>query len=274
MEELLTREFAYDVATFERARSMLCALAGLRLGENKGELVYNRLARRMRRLRIPDFGSYFRLVESNAEERREFVNALTTNITAFFREPHHVDTIAARARAWTKPRPMRVWSAACSTGEEPYSIAMALCDVARTRRFSFEIVGTDLDSDVLAKAARGVYEIEKASKIPASLRGEYVERGVGSRNGFCRVRPDVAERVRFFQMNLLERKWPSFGTFDAIFVRNVLIYFGRDEQRRVIAHMHGLLEPDGMLCTGHAESLFYASDLFRVQGRTTYGRVS
>ena len=251
---------------------MLCALAGLRLGENKSELVYNRLARRMRRLRVPNFAAYFRIVESDAVEQREFVNALTTNITAFFREPHHMEAIAARARAWTEKHPMRIWSAACSSGEEPYSVAMTLCDVARTQRFAFEIFATDLDSDVLSRAARGTYEIERAAKVPPQLRERYLQRGVGSRQGLCRIRPEVAAHVRFQQFNLLDRAWPSLGPFDVILVRNVLIYFGRDDQRRVVERMHGVLEPDGLLCTGHAESLFYASDLYRIRGRTMYAR--
>ncbi|HKB55744.1 MAG TPA: CheR family methyltransferase, partial [Ramlibacter sp.] len=210
---------------FERVRRLIHQYAGISLSEHKRNMVYNRLARRLRASGHSAFARYLDLVQSErSQEREAFVNALTTNLTAFFREAHHFDLLAARAREWRKPNgaPLRVWSSACSTGEEPWSIAMVLHEASCPG----QVLATDIDSEVLAAAQEGVYAAERTASLTAERLRRYFLRGTGSNEGLLRIRPELRSMIKFAQFNLQAPAWPR-GQFDVIFCRNVVIYFDR-----------------------------------------------
>jgi chemotaxis protein methyltransferase CheR len=258
--ELTDRDFA-------RVRRLIHDYAGISLSEQKRTMVYNRLVRRLRSRGEVAFGRYLDLVQSgDSGEREAFVNALTTNLTAFFREPHHFELLAARAAA---PRPapaMRIWSSGCSTGEEAWSIAMVLREAGRPA----EILATDIDSDVLATAEAGVYPVERTGTMPPRRVQQHFLRGVGTNEGLLCVRPELRAMVRFAQLNLQAPQWALQDGFDAIFCRNVVIYFDRDVQRRLASRFAAMLAPGGLLVVGHAESFPSALPAFRSCGRTAY----
>jgi len=201
-------------------------------------------------------------------EREAFVNALTTNLTAFFREPHHFEMLRQRAmqHRQQEQRPLRVWCSACSTGEEAWSIAMTLRDA----QCPAEVLATDIDTDALETAAAGVYPMERAASLsPEQLRAHWL-RGADAYEGWICVRPQLKQSVTFGQLNLLAPAWPALEPFDAIFCRNVVIYFDRDAQRRLLQRFAGLLRPRGLLAVGHAESFPAGHPHFRACGRTAY----
>jgi chemotaxis protein methyltransferase CheR len=253
---------------FARVRRLIYDYAGIRLGEQKRNMVYNRLGRRLRSCGELAFERYLDLVQSDGSaERQAFVNALTTNLTAFFREPHHFELLAARAAgAATQTAVMRVWSSGCSTGEEAWSIAMVLREAGRRG----EIVATDIDSEVLGVARAGVYPAERAAAMPPARLKRHFLRGVGANDGLLCVRPELRSMVRFAQLNLQAPVWPLQERFDAIFCRNVVIYFDGDIQRRLADRFAALLAPGGLLVVGHAESFPAAHPAFRACGRTAY----
>ena len=264
------REFGYSKRDFERARRMIHDRAGIALGDGKSEMVYSRLAKRVRALGLDDVSSYLALLDDDAHpEWEHFVNALTTNQTDFFREAHHFPVLAAHALA-IRDRRLRVWSAASATGEEPYTIAITLCEAFGTLRPPVEILATDLDTRVLAHAAAGMYSMEKVEGIDAGRLRRFFLKGTGSRAGLARVRDEVRALVTFQPLNLRERAWDVAGPFDAIFCRNVLIYFDKPTQREVLGRLAARLAPDGLYFAGHSESLLHAADLFQPCGKTVY----
>ena len=255
---------------FERVRRMIYDYAGIRLSEQKRNMVYNRLVRRLRSHGGVGFAHYLDLVQSDGSAEREaFVNALTTNLTAFFREPHHFELLSARASAEPSPSvPMRVWSSGCSTGEEAWSIAMVLREAGRAAT----VLATDIDSQVLGVAEAGVYPVERTENMPQARVRKHFLRGVGVNEGLLCVRPELRAMVRFGQVNLQAPVWPLQEHFDAIFCRNVVIYFDREFQRRLAARFAGMLAPGGLLLVGHAESFPASHPAFRSCGRTAYER--
>lgn len=264
------REFAYGRRDFERVRRLIHERAGIALGEGKAEMVYSRLAKRLRALGIARFGDYIALLEDAAHpEWEHFVNALTTNQTDFFREGHHFPMLATHARA-IDGRPVRVWSAASATGEEPYSIAITLCEAFESLTPPVEILATDLDTRVLAQARDGIYPLDKVAALSSERLRRFFRKGRGSRAGFARVRDEVRALVDFRALNLRDEDWSVAGTFDAIFCRNVLIYFDKPTQRQVLERLRERLEPGGIYFAGHSESLLHAADLFEPCGRTAY----
>jgi chemotaxis protein methyltransferase CheR len=253
---------------FERVRRLIYAYAGIALSEHKRNMVYNRLARRLRSCGQAAFAHYLDLVQADGSAEREaFVNALTTNLTAFFREPHHFEMLAARAREPRKAgaAPLRVWSSACSTGEEAWSIAMVL----REAGCPAQIRATDIDSQVLATGQEGVYAAERTAAIPAERLRRHFLRGTGSNEGLLRIRPELRTMVSFAQFNLQEPAWPR-TQFDVVFCRNVVIYFDREAQRRLADRLAQALAPGGLLVVGHAESFPASHPAFRSCGRTAY----
>lgn len=252
---------------FERVRRLIREYAGISLGEHKRNMVYNRLVRRLRSCGQPGFTRYLDLVQADGSPEREaFVNALTTNLTAFFREPHHFELLAERVRARpASSAPLRIWSSACSTGEEAWSIAMVLREAAAPA----EILATDIDSDVLASAQEAVYPAERAESLPPERLRRHFLRGTGANEGLLRVRPELRSLVRFAQFNLQSDGWPR-QRFDAIFCRNVVIYFDREAQRRLADRLAQALVPGGLLLVGHAESFPASHPAFRSCGRTAY----
>jgi chemotaxis protein methyltransferase CheR len=265
-----TREFAYTARDFEKVRRLIHAHAGIALGEGKAELVYSRLARRVRTLGHEDFASYIALLDDDEHPEWEFfVNALTTNQTDFFREAHHFPILVAHL-AKVSGRPARVWSAASSTGEEPYSIAMALAESHGTLSPPVEIQASDLDTGVLETARAGIYADERIANMDPARLKRYFLKGRGPREGSVRVRRELCDLVSFRQLNLRDAKWSLDGPFDAIFCRNVLIYFDKPTQHEVLGRLAARLAADGLFFAGHSESLLHASDLFESCGRTVY----
>ncbi|EHQ51725.1 CheR-type MCP methyltransferase [Ectothiorhodospira sp. PHS-1] len=272
MGGVLSREFHFTDQDFERVRGLIHAHAGISLNPGKRDMVYSRLARRLRACRLQSFGQYLDRLEVDTPEWEQFVNALTTNLTAFFRESHHFPVLAAHlvnAHAVHR-RPLRIWSAGCSTGEEPYTIAMTAINAFGSWTPPVKILATDLDTQVVEHASEGIYGMERASKVPAEEMRRFFLRGRGRQEGMVRVRPQVRSLVTFRTLNLLGGTWPLKGPFDAIFCRNVLIYFDKPTQYRLMSRFHPLMPPGSLLFVGHSESLAHAADLFRLKGKTIY----
>lgn len=266
-----SREFAFTPRDFERVRRLIRAIAGISLSECKQDLVYGRLARRLRATGLRSFSEYLdRIERGESPEVESFVNALTTNLTAFFREAHHFPVLADHAGRHHGKEPYRVWCSACSTGEEAYSIAMTLIEAQGAQRGSIELLASDLDTQVLATARRAIYPLERVRGLDGARLRRFFQRGTGRHDGYARVRPELANQVRFMQINLLDAAWPIDPGLDAIFCRNVMIYFDKETQRTLLKRFLKLLKPDGLLICGHSESLIHSADLFRNLGRTVY----
>lgn len=264
------REFEFTARDFEAVRRLIYSHAGITLSEAKVDMVYSRLARRLRATGLTSFQDYLALLQGgDAAEWEAFVNALTTNLTSFFREPHHFD-ILKNFLGTRRERPITIWSAAASTGKEPYSIAMTAVEALGDARNHVQILASDLDTQVLHKARERVYPMERIAKMDAGRQRHFFLRGTGSRVGLVKVRPQLQAMVSFFQLNLLDAHWSVKGPLDAIFCRNVMIYFDKPTQYRILQRMKPLLKPDGLLFLGHSEALYHAADLFRLRGQTVY----
>jgi chemotaxis protein methyltransferase CheR len=267
------REFDFTDADFERVRKMIYEHAGIALSPIKRDMVYSRLARRLRATGASSFSVYLdRLHSRESKEWESFVNALTTNLTSFFRESHHFDILKNEIRARWSRRPLKIWCSASSTGEEPYSIAMAAAEAFESMSPPVQIVASDLDTNCLSEARAAVYPMERAERIEAARLSKFFLKGTGKQAGMVRVRPDLTRLVEFMRINLLEPNWPLQGPFDAIFCRNVMIYFDKPTQYNVLARFKPLLRQDGLMFAGHSESFTHATDLFRSLGRTVYER--
>ncbi|CAM4419541.1 CheR family methyltransferase [Bordetella pseudohinzii] len=262
------RQFDFRDADFSRVRSMIYARAGISLGAHKREMVYSRLARRLRALGVGDFGSYLNALQEDtgAPEWEEFVNALTTNLTAFFRESHHFPVLADFARG--RGGPVSIWCCAASTGEEPYSIAMTLAESGRGG--GSRVYSTDIDTHCLNRARAGVYAWERVAKLGDERLRRFFLRGKGANEGQVKVRPELAGMVVFETLNLLAPSWPIQEKFDAIFCRNVMIYFDKPTQAKILRRFVPLLKPGGLLFAGHSENFTYISQDFRLRGQTVY----
>ncbi|MGH8441645.1 MAG: CheR family methyltransferase [Nevskiaceae bacterium] len=264
------RQFLFTQRDFERVRRMIYARAGISLGPSKGNMVYSRLSRRLRALGLGSVRSYLdRLDDDQASgEWQAFTNALTTNLTSFFRESHHFEVL--REHLASRTSPARIWCAAASTGEEPYSIAMTAVDAFRSFTPPVSILATDVDTHVLDTARAGVYPVERIEPLERGQQRRFFSRGIGASEGSCRVAESLRPLVRVECLNLLDPVWPIRKPLDAIFCRNVMIYFDEATQREILERFVPLLAPDGLLFTGHSESLLRATDLFRSCGRTVY----
>ena len=251
---------------FEIFRALVYEHTGISLSESKRPLLQARLTRRLRALGLATFSEYHRVLterDSSGDELGRFVNAITTNKTDFFREPHHFRHLAeewvpaAKARAANSgARAIRIWSAGCSTGEEPYSIAMTIREALGTAAgWDVKILASDLDTDVLARAEAGVYSVEQAAPVPQAMLRRHFLRGRGADAGHVRVRPELRSLITFRRINFLDARWPIRGQLDIIFCRNVIIYFDRPTKQRVLERFLGLLKDDGLLILGHSESV-------------------
>lgn len=259
-------------ANFRRISQLIYQHAGIVLAANKREMAYNRLVRRLRRLGLHDFSDYLAILENDpqSDEWQEFINALTTNLTAFFREMHHFPILAEHAKA--RPVGYRVWSTAASTGEEPYSIAMTLSDTLGPSVTSWQVVASDIDSEVLHRAEAGIYRLEDLRTLTPTQMQHYFLRGVGPHNkGKVRIRHELAEKVHFQKLNLLAPEWDLDGKFDAIFCRNIMIYFDKPTQETILRRFVPLLKPGGLLFAGHSENFSQISKDFYLRGHTVYG---
>jgi chemotaxis protein methyltransferase CheR len=265
------REFHFTKADFERVRKLIYAHAGISLSDSKQELVYSRLSRRLRATGIQTFGKYLALLESNdATEWEAFTNSLTTNLTSFFREPHHFPLLAEHLKSIKVKRPISLWCSAASTGEEPYTMAMTVLETMGKDASGVSIIATDLDTGVLETAKAGVYPEERISKLDPELVKRYFLRGTGSQAGMVRVRPELRDMITFRQANLLHNNWGLRPPIDVIFCRNVMIYFDKQTQLDILKKFVPLLRHDGLLFAGHSESFHNADEFFKLRGKTVY----
>jgi chemotaxis protein methyltransferase CheR len=265
------REFVFTKEDFERICRLIYDYAGISLKPSKQDMVYSRLARRLRANEIDNFRDYLALLENGADvEWEAFVNSLTTNLTSFFREPHHFPMLAEHALKQKGPQPLAIWCSAASTGEEPYSIAMTMVDTYGSFTPHVSIVATDVDTNVLSKAAEGVYPMESIEKLDADVVKRFFLKGTGARSGFARVKPELRAMIAFRPLNLLSDSWPIRSPLNAIFCRNVMIYFDKETQLKILEKFAPLLKPDGLLFAGHSESFHNATHLFQLRGKTVY----
>jgi len=265
-----TKEFEFTSRDFERVRALIYKRAGIALADSKQEMVYSRLARRLRATGIRSFEAYLDSLESKSDdgEWEAFTNALTTNLTSFFREAHHFPILAEHVNG--KKEPITVWCAASSTGEEPYSIAMTLCEALGSSAPAAHVVATDIDTNVLNVASAGIYTIDRLDKMAPERAKRFFLKGRGDQAGLVRVRPELRQMVTFKQLNLLSDNWPVSGPFDVIFCRNVMIYFDKPTQSRILARFAPLMKPDALLFAGHSENFLYVSDAYKLRGKTVY----
>jgi len=270
------QEFTLTPADFERVRQLIYQRAGISLHAGKQAMVYSRLSRRLRETGHASFAAYLQWLEGSAgaageAEWQEFVNCLTTNLTAFFREEHHFHALVEDLRA-RAARPLRIWCNAASTGEEPYSLAMTVVETLGVSAQA-RLVCSDIDTKVLATAQRGVYTADARGLSAERLKRHFL-RGTGANAGHIRVRPELARLIDFRSFNLMSPSWSSLGDpFDIVFCRNVMIYFDNPTQRKVLEHTHAAMTPGGLLYVGHSENFTEARDLFRLRGKTIYERV-
>ena len=265
-------EFQFGAADFERVRALIYRRAGISLHAGKHAMVYSRLSRRLRETGERSFSEYLDTLERSGDESQwqEFVNCLTTNLTAFFREEHHFEVLA-RELERRRGAPVRIWCNAASTGEEPYSLAMTVHETLGSNADA-TILATDIDTKVLATASQGVYGADSRGLTPEHLRAHFL-RGKGANAGRIRVKPALARTIDFRTFNLMDAHWSFREAFDIVFCRNVMIYFDAQTQRRVLERIHSVMKPAGMLFVGHSENFTDSRDLFRLRGKTVYERL-
>jgi chemotaxis protein methyltransferase CheR len=247
MDELAIRD-----EEFSAFQDMFFREAGIRLAPGKKALVASRLARRVKHHGLKGYGEYFRLVQAHTAEQIVVVDLLTTNETYFFREPKHFDYLRTQILPRHGAQKFRVWSAACSSGEEPYTLAMVLADTLKKQ--DWEIFGSDLSTRMLEKACAGLYPLERGKGIPEALLKRYCWKGKGEQEGNFLIDDSLRAKASFAQINLNE-PLPDIGLFDAIFLRNVLIYFEPEKKQQIVGRLLQHLRPGGHLFIGHSESL-------------------
>ncbi len=272
-KQVPNREFHFTAADFERVRQMIYKQAGISLAPIKRDMVYSRLARRLRALNMASFDQYLGHLERGDEKEWEvFVNSLTTNLTSFFRESHHFDLLQKQLLGIAH-RPIKIWCSAASTGEEPYTLAITACEAFNSLTPPVQIFASDIDTNVLKTAERGVYPLERVERLEKTRLQKFFLKGAGTQAGQVRVRPELQKLITFTRVNLLDAHWPQIrGPLDVMFCRNVMIYFDKATQYEILRKFHPLLHMEGLLYAGHSESFLHAADLFRSLGRTVYER--
>lgn len=273
------KEFHFSDKEFKFISQLVGERTGIVLSDAKRQMVYGRLSRRLRQLKLTKFSEYCDLLTSGHEgELIEFTNAITTNLTAFFRENHHFEHLKntvlsdlIRKNAHTKR--LRIWSAGCSSGEEPYSIAMCVREMLpKSSGWDVKILATDLDSNMVQRGKNGVYTAERVEGLTAARMKKWVKRGKGENSDKVRMSDDLREMITFKELNLMEG-WPMKGPFDLMFCRNVVIYFNKDTQRELFDRYADLLANDAHLYIGHSESLNKVTERFKLLGKTIYQKV-
>ena len=265
-------------AEFDFIRHVVGENAGIVLGPNKRQLVQGRLARRLRELGLPSYEAYCEyLRDAGPEELVGLINAITTNVTSFFRENHHFEALASymlpeAMKRNAASRRLRIWSAGCSTGEEPYCISMVAAEVLpASPRYDFKILATDIDSDVVAAATSGIYPIDRMSSVSQERLKRFFQKGGGEHQGCAVAKQDLKSTITFRTLNLLHT-WPMKGPFDVIFCRNVMIYFDQPTREKLVNRFSEMLAPGGYLCIGHSESIHAGTAPFKLVGKTIYRR--
>ena len=269
-------------AEFRRFQGLIYRESGIWLSQAKTALLVGRLAKRLRHHCLQSFRDYYRLVVESAEERIQMLDAISTNETHFFREPRHFELLqkvifpewAKDAECCRRPRRIRVWSAGCSTGQEPYSLAITLlAHFPPEHGWEIQIIATDISTKALEIAQRGIWPLGSAREIPEAYLKQFMLKGIREDAGKMKANPEIRALVRFFRLNLNDASYPFQGKFDLIFCRNVLIYFDRESRSRIISHMREYLSPQGYLFVGHAESLHGMSGTLRSVVPTVYAPV-
>jgi chemotaxis protein methyltransferase CheR len=274
------REFEFTDEHFAKIRAFVTAHTGIVLTDIKKDMVYGRLSKRVRKQFDGSFDAFCDAIEADDHEQQDFlINAITTNLTSFFRENHHFEylkntVIPELMQLNQRTRKIRIWSAGCSTGEEPYSIAIALHEaIPDIRNWDVKILATDLDANVVAQGESGVYKYERISALDESRQKRWFQMGKGDNAGMVRVKPILNEMISFKRLNLLH-EWPMRGPFDVIFCRNVVIYFDKETQQKLFDRYANIIIPHGHLFIGHSETLFKVTDRFKLLGNTIYRQVS
>jgi len=271
----LMREFELSDANFERIRQFVVEHTGIVLSCAKKDMVYGRLSKRIRKGPHTSFDAFCDALEAGDEQEQEFmINAITTNLTAFFRENHHFEylekTIIPTLINSNTNKRLRIWSAGCSTGEEPYSIAITLKQaIPDIEQWDVKILATDLDANVLARAKAGIFHFERIAALPESQRKRWFKRGRGDNQDNVKVSAELQDLITFKRLNLLH-EWPMKGVFDVIFCRNVVIYFDKETQRSLFDRYADILTTNGHLFIGHSESLYKVTNRFDALGNTIY----
>jgi chemotaxis protein methyltransferase CheR len=272
------QEFPFTTRDFERVRTLVHGYAGISLADSKHNLVYNRLTRRLRTLGFESFEAYLSFVEGpgKEEEFTHLINAITTNLTFFFREYHHFEFLQQELFPQllvknAQQKKIRIWSAGCSTGEEPYSLAIVAKE-SIPAGWDVRIDASDLDTNVLQTGQQGVYAMESLKDVPEARIKRWFMRGSGANSGLVKVKPELQEIIKFQQVNLM-LDWPWSEPFDLIFCRNVVIYFDKPTQQKLFSRYYNQLKPDGHLFIGHSESLYKVSDQFKLLGKTIYQKL-
>jgi chemotaxis protein methyltransferase CheR len=267
-------------AEFDFIRHVIAENAGIVLGPNKRQLVQGRLARRLRELHLDSYEAYCdHIRESGPEELVGLINALTTNVTSFFRENHHFEALASYMlpeafKRNQQSRRVRIWSAGCSSGEEAYCLAMVAREAMPPgQKWDLKILATDIDSEVVATAQRGIYPLDRLVTLSQERLQRHFRKGSGEHAGEAKVNAELAQLVSFRTLNLMH-SWPLSGPFDIIFCRNVMIYFDQATRERLVARFAGLIAADGYLCLGHSESIHNPAGPFRLVGKTIYRKAS
>lgn len=271
------REFDFQDKDFQRVKKIVYDFAGIDLNESKKNLVYNRLSKRIRFLGMTSFSTYLDYVEAQGEaEFVHLINAITTNLTFFFRENHHFEYLAntvlpGLVEANAASKKIRVWSAGCSTGEEPYSIAITLKENVPAG-WDAKVIATDLDSNVVNTGKRGIYKIDRLKGVSEERKKRWFLKGTGSQSGNVKVKPELQEVIEFGQLNLMD-EWPIKDSIDVIFCRNVVIYFDKPTQSKLFNRYADRLPDNGHLFIGHSESLYKVCDRFELLGQTIYKKI-
>lgn len=272
------REFRFTKHDFDLLRQLVNEQTGITLSDHKQEMLYSRLSRRVRALNLDSFSSYYHLLRAQGgggEELVHFINAVTTNLTAFFREPHHFLFLAQhlfpKLIAEKSDKRIRIWSAGCASGEEPYSIAIVVKECFPAD-WDVKILATDLDSSMIERGMRGIYDSERINGISSERLRRFFHRGKDAQLGKVRITQELHNMVVFKQLNLMN-PWPLQGPLDIIFCRNVVIYFDKDTQRILFDRFANLLNSEGCLFVGHSENLFQLTQRFELLQQTIYKKI-
>ena len=272
-KSLEVREFVWTDADFSRVQGMIFKRAGISLQDGKHAMVYSRLSRRLRETGYRSFRDYLSWLEtSDSDEWQEFINALTTNLTSFFREEHHFHSLAALFASRPPATHWNIWCSAASTGEEPFSIAITAAEALGSLR-NVSLFASDIDSKVLSVAATGVYRLDGLKGITSERLKANFLRGIGRNEGSVRIKAELLTSIEYMIVNLIENDWPFSILFDVVFCRNVMIYFNGITQRSVLERLHRVMKPGGLLFVGHAENFTDSRDLFQLKGKTVYERL-
>lgn len=272
------RDFEYTDRDFKVVCDLIRKRVGIALTDSKRDMVYSRLTRRLRALGLSSFEEYLTHLQrqpQDDEEWQQFTNALTTNLTSFFRESHHFEILAEQlGKLKAKGGHVDLWCCAASTGEEPYSILITACEVWGSMKPPVRLWATDVDTQVLETGSRGVYPSERIAGLSEERKKKFFLRGTGGNEGLVRVKPALRELVEFQTLNLLDATYPRSPEFAAVFCRNVMIYFDKPMQREILSKIVLKMGPDSLLYTGHSENYMHASDIVAACGRSLYRRAS